>query len=558
MTRLYQFVLLLALLAWPSPAALGDQVAPELLAEEERRIEVIERIARSTIAVIEPKGQNGGSGVIITPDGYALTNFHVTAPCGARMIIGCSDGQWTEAVVVGLDPTGDIALIKLLGDRSYPAAEWGDSDQVQIGDQAIVAGNPFLLAQDFSPTISYGVISGVRRYQYPSDTILEYADCLQTDAAINPGNSGGPLFSGQGKLIGINGRGSFEKRGRVNVGVGYAVSANQIRRFLPMLRSGLIVDHASMRATVRTVTTEGSSRAMVDAIETASDAYERGLRPGDELLALAGRQIATANEMLNIVGALPAGWRIKMSYHQHGQVVDSSVRLAPLHAIGELQQAAATMQKEPEAEAEQETEDWHRWYEEKEGFANHYFTRVETDRLLNSWAAVRSDRKVLGQPIQLESVETSEAYQLSLELESARWVSPEGRFQIDTTQALSQQPSPLDAPGLLAGLWAWQLLGDQGPAIFDSVYSAGALPWLAGQSPLKIIRIEHAGAQIDFFFESDGRLIGFESFLSDQEKVTRVEFSGGYIQGLPSEWRVLSGNKQYARLRVVESEGVAP
>ena len=90
----------------------------------------------------------------------------------------------------------------------------------------------------------------MHRYQYPAGTLLEYTDCIQTDAAINPGNSGGPLFDAEGRLIGINGRGSFEKRGRVNVGVGYAISINQIKNFLGRLKSGRIVDHATLGARV--------------------------------------------------------------------------------------------------------------------------------------------------------------------------------------------------------------------------------------------------------------------------------------------------------------------
>ncbi len=110
--------------------------------------------------------------------------------------------------------------------------------------------NPFGLATNLQPTISLGVVSGVGRYQYPDKTILEYSDCIQTDAAINPGNSGGPLFNLDAEVIGINGRCSFEKRGRVNVGVGYAISINQVKNFLGMLRSGRLVDHATLGATV--------------------------------------------------------------------------------------------------------------------------------------------------------------------------------------------------------------------------------------------------------------------------------------------------------------------
>ena len=108
-------------------------------------------------------------------------------------------------------------------------------------------GNPFLLATDFTPTVTFGLVSGVHRYQYPAGTLLEYTDCIQIDTSINPGNSGGPLFNMKGELIGINGRGSFEKRGRVNSGVGYAISINQIKNFLGHLHAGLDTDHATPR-----------------------------------------------------------------------------------------------------------------------------------------------------------------------------------------------------------------------------------------------------------------------------------------------------------------------
>ena len=287
----------------PEPTSPTDAV----LAAEAERIATIERISRPTLAIFDRNGQGGGSGVVISADGYALTNFHVTAPCGPAMKCGLSDGRLVDAVLVGLDPGGDVALIKLLGDDAFPAAEFGDSDAVRVGQWAFVAGNPFLLADNFQPTVSYGIISGVHRYQYPAGTLLEYADCLQTDAAVNPGNSGGPLFDAEGRLIGINGRCSFEKRGRVNVGVGYAVSINQIKRFLSHLKSGRLVDHASLGAIVST-TADG--RVLVDDILEDSDAYRRGLRYGDEIVRFADRDIATANALKNALGTYPQGWRV--------------------------------------------------------------------------------------------------------------------------------------------------------------------------------------------------------------------------------------------------------
>ena len=543
--------------------AAENWVDPALLDAEARRVEIVERVSRPTIAVIEPSGKNGGSGVIISADGYAVTNFHVVAPAGPHMIVGLSNGQWTDAVLVGIDPTGDIALIKLLGEGPYPIAEWGDSDLVQVGDEAIVAGNPFMLAEDFSPSISFGVISGVRRYQYPSDSILEYADCLQTDAAINPGNSGGPLFSREGKLIGINGRGSFEKRGRVNVGVGYAVSSNQVRRFLPMLRSGLIVDHASFGATVRTIRSDATSHALVDAVDTASDVYRRGLGTGDYLLSVDGREIRSANNLLNVVGAMPAGWRAPFTYERRGVSYKSVARLQPLHLPGELYEAASAMQSDPAIEnLEGEQSEWRRWYESVEGFANHYFTRLETDRILNAWAAVRSDPKQGAQlRVLLERKEEAEEYVLDISRFRAQWRTPTGRYHINAQKVLSRQPAPLASPGLLAGLWIWRTISINGAGAVDSVHCLGSLPWDASGPVLDVVRVNHLGARVEFYFRSDGRLAGFESFLDQQSDPTRVEFSDEIAHGLPAVWRIFQGDEEYAVLRVssvTSQEGAAP
>src|SRR5207248_11670900 len=158
------------------------------------------------------------------------------------------DGVLYDAVAVGIDKVGDVALIKLLPKKAgqdFPCATLGDSDAVKAGDWSLALGNPFLLATDFTPTVTFGLVSGTHRYQRPEGgVLLEYTDCIQVDASINPGNSGGPLFNAKGELIGINGRGSFEKRGRVNSGVGHAISINQIKHFLAHLYAGLDTDHA--------------------------------------------------------------------------------------------------------------------------------------------------------------------------------------------------------------------------------------------------------------------------------------------------------------------------
>ena len=295
-----------------------------MLRAEADRVAVVAKAQTAAVAIFAADGQGGGSGVVISPDGYALTNFHVTKGAGDAMKCGMADGRLYDAVIVGIDPVGDVALIKLLGRDDFPHAEMGDSDKVQVGDWSFAIGNPFLLATDFTPTVSYGIISGVHRYQYPAGTLLEYTDCMQIDASINPGNSGGPLFDSRGQLIGINGRGSFEKRGRVNVGVGYAISINQIKNFLGHLKAGRIVDHATLGARVAT---RPDGTVAVDDILEESDAFRRGLRYGDEIVRFGGRPIRTVNAFKNVLGIFPKDWRVPLTYRREGKTYDVAVRL---------------------------------------------------------------------------------------------------------------------------------------------------------------------------------------------------------------------------------------
>src|SRR5919201_5288710 len=287
----------LVLLVAGRPAGRADagKVDPRLLEAEQKRVAVIEKVKPSVVAIFSASGGGGGSGVLISDDGYALTNFHVVAGTGTTMKCGLPDGVLYDGVLVGLDKVGDVALIKLLPRKEgakFPYAKLGDSDKVRAGDWSLALGNPFLLATDFTPTVTFGLVSGVHRYQYPSGTLLEYTDCIQIDTSINPGNSGGPLFNLDGELIGINGRGSFEKRGRVNSGVGYAISSNQIKNFLGHLYAGIDTEHAPLGAAVSSDADEGEERAegagtrlVVRSIIENSDVHRRGLNPDDELVS---------------------------------------------------------------------------------------------------------------------------------------------------------------------------------------------------------------------------------------------------------------------------------
>ena len=309
------------------------EIDARVLSAQKQRIAAMRQASNATISIFGLDGGGGGSGVIVTSDGFALTNYHVSSACGDHMRCGLNDGSMVDAVIVGIDATGDVSLIKLLGRDSFPTAQLADSDQVRVGQWCFAAGNPFVLASNLQPSISMGIVSGVHRYQYPAGTLLEYADCIQTDAAINPGNSGGPLFNMAGEIIGINGRCSFEKRGRVNVGVGYAISANQLKYFMGVLRSGRLVDHATLGATVSTDT---SGKIVVSNILSSSDAYRRGLRDGDEVLSLADREVRTTNMFKNILGTLPRDWRVPLEFRRNGETRTILVRLSGVHTEKQL------------------------------------------------------------------------------------------------------------------------------------------------------------------------------------------------------------------------------
>lgn len=300
---------------------------------EQQRIAVVKQVMPAVVAVFGLERQGGGSGVVIHPSGLALTNHHVVSAAGAEGWGGLSDGKLYRWKLIGNDPGGDLALIRLIHDQpgaEFPFVRLGDSDQVQVGDWTLVMGNPFTLAEDYRPTVTYGIVSGVKRYQAGmSDTLLVYGNCIQVDTSINPGNSGGPLFDMAGNLIGINGRASFEfrERGRVNVGLGYAISVNQCRNFLPDLMATKLVQHGTLDA----VFGDRDGRVLCTAIYDDADIASLGLELGDELLEFERQPIATANQFTNLICTLPAGWPAHLKIRKSdGSISEIRMRLIGL------------------------------------------------------------------------------------------------------------------------------------------------------------------------------------------------------------------------------------
>ncbi len=532
------------LLCSPSHAADPITLDPALERVENSRIESVARAVPSAVSVFVPGGGGGGSGVMISPDGYALTNFHVTSPAGSFMRCGMSDGNVYDAVIVGIDPVGDLAMIRLLGRSDFPQAELGDSRAAQAGDWCMVIGNPFLLATNLKPTVTYGILSGVGRYQYPSGTLLEYGDCLQTDASVNPGNSGGPIYDAEGRLLGIVGRCSFEKRGRVNVGVGYAISINQAKNFLGYLRSGRIVDHATLGATV---STEPEGGVVVSNILESSDAYRRGLRYGSEILEIDGRVVQTANDLQNVMATLPNGWRVKMSYRSEGKTVETLVRMMGVHLEDELLKKMAGALPPPpprpqkpgqdDKDPDQKGKDAEQGDKpeknenkppqrgprgqrpgkppvkipqqvkdqlvERKGFANYHFNLAEQNSFIDG---LRSQFPAADTPTENPSTDEKKAWLIkgatdqtppepvTIQVAADKMSLQIGQktFEINKRSKMYDVVTDGSVAGLLPALDAWRRMLNDGPRKFGESYYLGTMP-LGGERPLRDVMVGIAG-----------------------------------------------------------------
>jgi S1-C subfamily serine protease len=533
-------------------------------------VAVVQKVSACTLAVFGLEGGGGGSGVVISPDGFALTNFHVAKPLGNAMKCGMNDGRLYNAVIVGVDPTGDVALIKLFGRDDFPAAELGDSDQVRAGDWALVIGNPFLLATDLKPTVSSGIISGVHRYQYPAGTLLEYTDCLQTDAAINPGNSGGPLFNARGELIGINGRGSFEKRGRVNVGVGYAISINQIKNFLDYLHSGRIVDHATLGAVV---SSDEEGRVVVSDILETTDAYRRGLRLDDEIVRLAGRSVRTVNGFKNVLGTLPRLWRVPLVYRRDGETREVPVRLAGVHRAGELAERIAGRPAEAEKEkpkipglpsppiakktAMPAIVQQH--YEKKTGYANYHFNRLHQQRI-----AAGLERNLGGRQLpdlwilhgKVEAEGGTEPLRIELGPLAGSVELPVYLGRADFTGELVEMLDPPGSGGLLVTLHLWQRLLRLGVEEFGKMEYVGTVPIGDSQQQVDLLRGIHGGVEVRFLLDvSSGQLLTMEMFPEEDADPCEIHFEDyRQLDGvlLPHRMRVEYGMQPYGVFQISE------
>jgi putative serine protease PepD len=288
-----------------------------------------------TIYVSSGSGSGSGSGVVLSADGYVLTNNHVvtldSSTDQATVQVRTSDGTLYDATVVGTDPTSDLAVVKLSGASGLTPATFADSDKVQVGDLAIAIGAPLGL----SNTVTDGIISATNRaVATGSDTDQTVIDALQTDAAINPGNSGGALVDADGQVVGINSAiatvASSDLPGQQsgqsgNIGVGFAIPANTAKRIAQEIIDTGSATHALLGVNATTASDNADpavgTGARLVSVQGGSPAADAGLQAGDVITAVGDRSITTSTELTAAVRTAQPGDTVTLTV-RHGS--DSS------------------------------------------------------------------------------------------------------------------------------------------------------------------------------------------------------------------------------------------
>ncbi|MEP0848418.1 MAG: DegQ family serine endoprotease [Phycisphaerae bacterium] len=272
-----------------------------------------------------------GTGVIVSPDGYIVTNNHVVRDASDVSVV-LSDSRTYSAKVVGTDEKTDVAVLKVEASDLMPA-ELGDSDALSVGEWVLAIGSPFGLSQ----TVTAGIISATGRANVG---IADYEDFIQTDAAINPGNSGGPLVNLEGKVIGINT--AIATRTGGYQGIGFAIPAKMVRQIMQsivkegkVVRGWLGVSIQNLNEGLsRSFQFEGKSGVLVGDVVPDGPADRAGVKAGDIITRLDGREVTDMNQLRNTVAAIKPGTKVSLEVFREGQTRTVSV------AVGELEGSA--------------------------------------------------------------------------------------------------------------------------------------------------------------------------------------------------------------------------
>jgi serine protease DegQ len=276
------------------------------------------------------RGSNLGSGVIISHDGYILTNHHVVEAAD-QIEVALADGRKAKGRIIGSDPESDLAVIKIDLPGTIPAITFSHPDQAQVGDIVLAIGNPFGVGQ----TVTMGIVSAVKRNHLGLNTFENF---IQTDAAINPGNSGGALVDVNGNLIGINSA-IYSPNGG-SLGIGFAIPVSTAKKIMEQIIQSGSVTRGWVGVAVQELTPELTESFNLDNIQgvlisevvRGSPADQAGVRAGDILTMIDNKQLLTdSSSMLETISSLPPGKVVvfKLLRNQREVVVEVKVGKRP-------------------------------------------------------------------------------------------------------------------------------------------------------------------------------------------------------------------------------------
>ncbi|MDP1611994.1 MAG: Do family serine endopeptidase [Sulfuritalea sp.] len=266
-----------------------------------------------------------GSGVVVSPEGYILTNFHVVD--GADEIeVAHNDGRKYKARVVGSDPESDLAVLRIPADHQLPVIAFGSSDTLRVGDVVLAIGNPFGVGQ----TVTSGIVSALGRSHLGINTFENF---IQTDAAINPGNSGGALVDSNGHLVGIN-TAIYSQSGG-SMGIGFAIPVSLARSVMEQIIKTGSVTRGWVGIEVQELTAElaesfklsGTDGALIAGVMRGSPADKAGIKPGDVLIRVSGKPVKDAQVMLELIAALEPGKTARFELTREGRSVALDVAI---------------------------------------------------------------------------------------------------------------------------------------------------------------------------------------------------------------------------------------
>jgi serine protease Do len=280
----------------------------------------------------ERRQLSGGSGFIISPDGYIVTNNHVVEDASKVEVHYGGDengngGHTVTAKIVGRDVATDLALLKIDVAGQLPSIPLGDSDRIRKGDWAIAIGNPF----QFENSLTVGVISAKGRSLGLSEQTRSFENFIQTDAAINFGNSGGPLININGEVVGIN----TAIRGGGAQGLGFATPINTAKRLIPQLKQGKVT-RGYLGMLIGEVTDKDKEAfnlpeargAIVQNVEPGKPADKAGVQHGDVIVEIDGRPIRSNRDLIDYISYLPIGTNVKLGVIRNGQRVTLTAKTA--------------------------------------------------------------------------------------------------------------------------------------------------------------------------------------------------------------------------------------